>query len=46
MIYHISFSKQTDFHNDNPIIQAVRDVDRLETIGKIGILRCEQLILL
>lgn len=40
MIEMISFSKQKTFDRVNPIIEAVRDGDRLEAIGQIGVERC------
>jgi uncharacterized protein len=44
MIEMISFSKQKSFERVNPIIEAVRDADRLEAIGKIGLQRCIQFV--
>jgi uncharacterized protein len=42
MIEQISFSKQKSFDRVDPIIETVRDGDRLEAIGQIGIERCIQ----
>lgn len=44
MIEKISFSKQKTFESVNPIVEAVRDGDRMEAIGQIGIERCEQFV--
>jgi uncharacterized protein len=44
MIEQISFSKQAktkDFSQVDPVLEAVRDGDRLEAIGEIGLTRCE-----
>jgi uncharacterized protein len=41
-IEKISFSKQIDHRREDPIIEAVRDGDRIEAIGYIGIERCIQ----
>jgi len=40
----ISFSKQKSFDTVDPILEAVRDGDRLEAIGEIGIRRCVQFV--
>lgn len=40
MIEQVSFSKQRNFDPVDPILQAVRDGDRIEAIGEIGISRC------
>lgn len=43
MIEQISFSKQgKNFAPVDPILEAVRDGDRLEAIGEIGLIRCEK----
>ena len=47
MIENISFSKQAknkDFSEQDPVLSAVRDGDRLEAIGLIGISRCETFV--
>lgn len=40
MIDQISFSSQKTFDPVDPILEAVRDGDRLEALGEIGINRC------
>jgi len=45
MIDKVSFSKQgTDFSPCDPVLEAVRDGDRLEALGEIGIKRCEAIV--
>lgn len=44
MIEMISFSKQKTFDRVDPILEAVRDGDRLEAIGEIGLIRCIQFV--
>jgi uncharacterized protein len=45
LIELISFSKQKKDDISNPILDAVRDGDRLEAIGEIGIKRCKHFTL-
>ena len=42
MISQVSFSKQQNFNPVHPVLRAVRDGDRMEAIGEIGIDRCEK----
>lgn len=42
MIDKVSFSKQKTHDKVNPVLEAVRDADRLEAIGEIGVIRCIQ----
>jgi hypothetical protein len=42
MIEQVSFSKQKNHDKVDPILEAVRDGDRLEAIGEIGVIRCIQ----
>jgi HD superfamily phosphodiesterase len=42
MIEQVSFSKQKNHNKVDPILEAVRDGDRLEAIGQIGVTRCIQ----
>ncbi len=43
MIDRVSFSKQNgDMTKVHPVLEAVRDGDRMEAIGEIGIFRCEE----
>lgn len=43
MIDLVSFSKQNgDMTKVHPVLEAVRDGDRMEAIGEIGIFRCEE----
>lgn len=45
MIDQVSFSKQKksgDMSKVHPVLEAVRDGDRMEAIGEIGIFRCEE----
>jgi Predicted HD superfamily hydrolase len=44
MIDLVSFSKQKSHKKVDPILEAVRDGDRIEAIGKIGIERCEEFV--
>ena len=44
MIEQISFSKQKSFDRVNPVLEVVRDGDRIEAIGQIGIERCETFV--
>lgn len=40
----VSFSKQKNFDKVDPILEAVRDGDRIEALGEIGLKRCEQIV--
>ncbi len=40
-IDEVSFSKQKNMDKVHPVLEAVRDGDRMEAIGEIGIKRCE-----
>lgn len=41
MIDMVSFSKQTSMEKVHPVLEAVRDGDRMEAIGEIGLERCK-----
>lgn len=42
LIDHVSFSSQKTMDKVHPVLEAVRDGDRLEAIGEIGLIRCAQ----
>ena len=42
LIDHVSFSSQKTMDKVHPVLEAVRDSDRLEAIGEIGLIRCIQ----
>ncbi len=44
MIEQISFSKQVMGTPVDPVVDIVRDADRLEALGEVGIRRCETLV--